>query len=779
MSRDAPLPAGGTYDKIFQLEDQVKGLMETVNQLHKAYHLDKLNIPKPDQYVRAGGYTMGDMYDRMPRTKPMQTAAPASDGTKTSSEAEIKPRIATSEIPKLAPYKYSPLSAESSEIRLIALETSTSLTDPIVCRLFKVSLESAPKYVHPGNPLPIGLYTPLSYCWGTTSGTKHIVVDGGSFLVTPSLYTALLHFRKANQNPPDTFKKRGSNSETYWWIDAICINQNDLDERNSQVGLMTRLYKQAQMVHVWLGEESEDSARAMQVIRELAYLPKSSEERDTWNYIPKPGQTHRPDGPGRPMVKLPTEPAPISAEEQLKNYEALINLFQRPWFSRVWIRQEVALPGSVKFHCGTETCDWTEMMRTADILAYLVDEYHLPALQQGGIRRDGSFASCFQRATELDTIRRETNKGTRYIKLESLVLRSRDCQATDSRDKIYAMLPLTNPDETDIAADYRKDHCEVYKAVALSLVNTDIDYLSGCQNPSRSKGLPSWVPNLEAPWDSLPTMGIGHQTDLENWPSTDVGLPQFTYSPEQSRLDVQGVIFDKIGTINHDSYLTADASNADVHAVVAQWKEFYVSQRQKLFTSWEEEGGKNYWDKREQCARMFDSFEVQREWGFSVLQNTLGDTRRYVGGGKEDDTRFNRWGDSTVDHDPTLKKVRRLLPSESTPFSNLFNKDNYFADLRPLVVGRRCVTTSKGAIALAPIAAEAGDEVCFFDGSGCPFVIRKAGDGTWVIVGQACKFLFGCFVNGVLQTLTKIEQTTLGALCSIMQNPSYPKQSFA
>jgi hypothetical protein len=337
MSREAPLPGGGIYDRIFQLEDQVKGLMETVNQLHQAYHLDKLNIPKPDQYVRAGGYTMGDMYERMPHTKPVSTAVPASNSkiTKTDSKAVIKPRIATSEIPSLAPYKYSPLNAESSEIRLIGLETSTSLTDPIMCRLIKVSLDSAPKYAHPVNPLPVSLYTPLSYCWGTISGTKHIVVDGKSFLVTPSLYTALLHFRKANQNPPNAFKKRETDKETYWWIDAICINQNDLDERNSQVGLMTRLYKQAQMVHVWLGEESEDSARAMQVIRELAYLPNSREEIATWNYIPKPGQTHRPDGPGRPLVKLPTEIAPIPIEEKLKNYRALINLYQRPWFSRV------------------------------------------------------------------------------------------------------------------------------------------------------------------------------------------------------------------------------------------------------------------------------------------------------------------------------------------------------------------------------------------------------------------------------------------------------------
>jgi hypothetical protein len=177
------------------------------------------------------------------------------------------------------------------------------------------------------------------------------------------------------------------------------------------------------------------------------------------------------------------------------------------------------------------------MMRTADILAFLADEYHLQALQQGGIRQDGEFASCFQKATELSTIRGQTQGGARYIKLELLVLKSRDCQATDPRDKVYAMLPLTNPDETDVSTDYRKDHYEVYKAVTLSLINTHMDYLSGCQNPSRSNGLPSWVPNLEAPWDALPARGKGNLTDLKNI-SSNADLPQFTYYPEQSRLDI-------------------------------------------------------------------------------------------------------------------------------------------------------------------------------------------------------------------------------------------------
>lgn len=753
MSRETPIPPGSSLEAIFQLQDQVKGLMETTGRLHELYNLDALNIPMADQYVRAGHYTLGDMYDRMPGTNPMAETTPMPETnpmpttnlvTKAAppsniSEPQEGEQNSAPEVSSLAPYEYTPLNAKCSEIRLLALKAGTSVTDPISCRLIAVSLDDIPDYVDPLDPKPVNLYTPLSYCWGTTAMTENIIVDGQSFLVTPSLHGALLHFRSSNQDPPDHFRTQREENESYWWIDAICINQNDVDERNSQVGLMTRLYKQSNTVHVWLGEESDDSARAMKVIRELAYLPTSEEEWKSSEYIPKRGQTHRPDGPGQPMVKLPLEPAAISAEEKEKNYKALISLYQRPWWSRVWIRQEVALPDNVKFHCGTDTCTWEEMMRTADILTYLLDECHVPGLSQEGIRSNGVFASCFKNAGGLNRLRESMNRDLdEYAELQPLVLESRDCQATDPRDKIFAMLPLTNPDVTEITADYRKDPHEVYKEVALNFITNRLDYLAGCQNFSRSNGLPSWVPNLEEPWKpSLVPVEIAHPKSLEeDWGNPPPDLPEFTYVPEHSRLDVQGVIFDEIKTINYESDVSADTSNEDLRAATSKWREFYESHREEMMELWMEE---DEWDKRDDCTNMFDHILNDDEWNFLVLQNTDGDQeRRYA---SRDVTRFSRW-EENVDHDPTLKTVRRLLPSDDTPYSKqLGQEDEYFATLRPLAVGRRVAITSKGAMVLVAADASAGDEICFFDGSSCPFIIRKAENDAWVMVGQACKLV--------------------------------------
>lgn len=745
MDPQKPVTPGGIADKLLRLEDQVKGLMETVNQLHKAYKLDHLKIPKPDQYLRTGEYTVGEAQERLPgispapaRFKPASTPQPATLPkstpaivSKSSPATETNKSLSASDVSSLAPYKYSPLNPEKSEIRILALQPSSSPTDPIICRLITTSLEHAA-----GG----GRYTPLSYCWGTTFMTEKIVVDGHSFLVTPSLYNALLHFRSLKLNPsPYPGRRQTTDDSGLWWIDAICINQNDLDERKSQVSLMTRLYKQAQIVRVWLGEESNDSARAMQIIREVAYSPSSRADIVSWTYIRRPGQTHRPDGPGKPPVKLPEEPPAISADEKVRNYSAVINLYQRPWFSRVWVRQEIALPNEVTFHCGTETCSWVDLMKTADILAYFCDEYHLPDLQQPGLR-NGVFSSCFTRAAELVRIRNSLGSDhDEYVELDSLVFDTRDCQSTDPRDKVYAMLPLTNPDKTDIAADYRKEYTEVYKALALSIITRSPDFLAGCQNPSRSNGLPSWVPNLEAPWNpslaGLAGLGgryAGHDKSIKvHYGTPDNDDPHITYFPERSRLDIEGIIFDEVRAIDQEDYVTADAPNSDVRTTVRRWWEFHSSQKERLSAEWKKVSNSNYDHKEKEQRRMIFIAGLEADWE-QMLQTSC-----VQWGNRDDEKKFKPMSDRVIDLDPTFQRVKRLLLSDSTSYAKHMAKGKYLASLRRIAIGRRMIHTSRGICALAPAEARPGDKICFFVGSRYPFIIRDAGENTQVIVGQA------------------------------------------
>ena len=137
---------------------------------------------------------------------------------------------------------YGPLRNGSDEIRLIMIEPSSSIFDEIHCSIEIVELSKAPKYYA------------LSYTWGEANITEDIKLSDCSVRVTTNLAAALRRIRCWKE-------------PTSFWIDAICINQNSVLEKNHQVPLMATIYSQAEKVVMWLGEEGDDSERAIDFIK--------------------------------------------------------------------------------------------------------------------------------------------------------------------------------------------------------------------------------------------------------------------------------------------------------------------------------------------------------------------------------------------------------------------------------------------------------------------------------------------------------------------------------
>lgn len=79
-----------------------------------------------------------------------------------------------------------------------------------------------------------------SYVWGDPDDCKPIRLDGHVYQVTINLYNALYTFSET----------KDSAIQGYIWIDALCINQADVEERGRQVGMMSAIYRQAQTVHI-------------------------------------------------------------------------------------------------------------------------------------------------------------------------------------------------------------------------------------------------------------------------------------------------------------------------------------------------------------------------------------------------------------------------------------------------------------------------------------------------------------------------------------------------
>jgi hypothetical protein len=129
-------------------------------------------------------------------------------------------------------FTYSPLDTTVDGTRLVILEPCATWGDVIHCRLVHVTFGQMPKYEAP------------SYTWGSEDSQNAIVIDGKTFLISDNLWEALVRLRKPCK-------------ERFLWIDAICINQDDIPERNQQLRIMPHIYSRAQMVLVWLGSAND------------------------------------------------------------------------------------------------------------------------------------------------------------------------------------------------------------------------------------------------------------------------------------------------------------------------------------------------------------------------------------------------------------------------------------------------------------------------------------------------------------------------------------------
>ncbi|RMY89889.1 hypothetical protein D0861_03957 [Hortaea werneckii] len=139
--------------------------------------------------------------------------------------------------PKLWPLDresiWKPLDKEKREIRILLLQPSGEEDDALYADLEIVSLDREPKY------------KAISYVWGDALDTTVMFVNGGKVIeITKSLAAALRRFRH-------------SRIFVALWADAVCINQENLQERADQVSIMGKIYASAIQVNVWLGRTSD------------------------------------------------------------------------------------------------------------------------------------------------------------------------------------------------------------------------------------------------------------------------------------------------------------------------------------------------------------------------------------------------------------------------------------------------------------------------------------------------------------------------------------------
>ena len=217
-------------------------------------------------------------------------------------------------------YANCPLTA-MGDIRVLIIRRGKK-GDVIECTLTTRPLDTSKWSQQSDGPArPPIHYEALSYHWGTPGEGVAIRIStpnitfASDFYVSPNLHAALEQLRF-----PD-----GSRT---LWIDAICINQKNISEQNSQVSIMADIYQTATHVCVWLGPPSEDSSIALDFISRVVNL-------DEFDLL-------------------------VTDSSAAKHWGALSSLMKRKWFSRRWVVQEIALAKRATLYCGSAEADWSD-----------------------------------------------------------------------------------------------------------------------------------------------------------------------------------------------------------------------------------------------------------------------------------------------------------------------------------------------------------------------------------------------------------------------------------
>lgn len=351
-----------------------------------------------------------------------------------------------SAITSKSPYTHQAL--KSDEIRLLTI-TWTTLDEfelRTECHLMTADLE----------------YDAISYVWGTAPASVSVKCNDGMLSITENAYEMLGYlylFKPAPQRPI--------------WVDAICINQADADEKAVQVPLMHRVYSSAQCVLVWPGHLDQ---KAILCASELQKIPvpwdleaTNEELRQQW---------------------------PIGFSYQSVFWQGLAQLINLEWFDRLWTFQESVLARSLVFFCGQACLDFDQLMR---FIVNVVDDPTHPFGKGGSIKY-----RVVQECHLISTSRDMGRTSARVLPMLLQYLRRR--QSGEEIDRIWAIFGLFDPelqkdlapfiDYTDIA---RREHWRTLIS-CMKQIALESQYPSILHTPraalTRPSYLPSWCPDF-------------------------------------------------------------------------------------------------------------------------------------------------------------------------------------------------------------------------------------------------------------------------------------------
>jgi len=367
------------------------------------------------------------------------------------------------------------------------LKKSGIVYPPLECEIDNYSLEKCP------------LFAAISYTWGREEGVTKITVNGYPWSVRQNLGQFLrLAQGDSNRDSAGCTSCRHTGIKTalnslggllnqnggqkrragscphlqlleYFWIDALCIDQSNVSERNSQVAMMREIYKASKRIIIWLGPPTKCHRYvAIDAYHHYARQYKAK-------YRPRESSLDPP------IVEIPD-----------KVIDAINCLNTRDWWMRSWIVQEASTPNVQKeIWYGRKRVAWEDLVFVQQLL------WDMSAYRQASILVGRN--ECLAYLGHLEKARAKSHSLT----FLDLLVRGREFKATDPRDKVYAFwgiwADIRREDEGSLEVDYSIPASRVFQSAAIHIIKTtdNLNLLLHCES-IRSQPTPSWVPDFSS-----------------------------------------------------------------------------------------------------------------------------------------------------------------------------------------------------------------------------------------------------------------------------------------
>ena len=608
---------------------------------------------------------------------------------------------------------YQPLTAKD-ETRLLVLEPGQN-TDQISCGLINVSLTWRARY------------EALSYTWGDPKTTKSVMCSGKNIDVTTNLHSALHHLRY-----PDR--------QRILWVDALCIDQEDDKDKETQVQRMGQIYSRARRVLIWLGEDVEDTRGAIGSIKQLDFYFKALyRKRRITNLLPAFGTWTAVFSDALPTSKVPTD----------FEWGPVLRLLERPWFLRTWIIQEAVLGRRAIVISGTDAVDWKTFERVCQgIGIYQTSTATIP--EYGKYKMNEAVKTLMIAREERNAIfLKRWFSRKEFTKMMDLLNESLDFQCSDKRDKVFGLLGIatdTGSDDEGIRPDYESSVEEVYRRFVVWEIKKNHSLRSLSCASDRSKSvylLPSWVPDFSQLQNTTNLMRFEKRV---NFNATKKSKPQARFSDQGDVLYLGGQAVDSIHLVGETEY--TDLLSSDVL----------------------ESHSPHAWQRNSGWLRECIAIASQAEKAQAPLIERPNRVSEPIFGlTKERYEEF--WRTLTCSHDTGMtpgpaihgiwtKSFIELIfqhangddgPTTTTTHQDgkvqqerLLHSQHIHAIIALMNKHRSFCSTTAGRIGLVPRAAKAGDVICVLYGGRVPYVLRPGRkDDGYGLLGE-------CYIHGLM-----------------------------